>query len=467
MKSILFLSLTLSAMAFAQPSADRLPDAVTSAIDAYINRSVGTQKIPGVALGVVKDGKLIYAKGYGVANVEHKIPVTPETMFQSGSVGKAFTVIAVLMLADDRVIDLDSPIKTYIPESPPAWDRITVRHMLEHTSGMTGYPDGLDFRKDYTHKELLDLYSGIPLEFEPGTRRGYSNVAFGILGMLIEKVSGKTYGEFLQARIFGPLQMTSSRIISESDIVAGRAAGYRLVRGEIKNQEWVAPSHNNDAAGSLYLNVIDMARFEAGLREAKLLSAKGFENMWNPIITKEGATEPWGMSWSVSRENGRQLVAHSGGWQGFTANFTRYPEKGIAVIIFTNLRGASPDRLSMGVLGLVAPELSIAGAIPIKSTEPTLDALITKLVQDIAGGKPHLGLYRGAALDMMQKHADKATAEFRSYGALKGVDLVDYVKKPNGNRQVRHRLNFVQKQVILILDVDANGKVLEMDMRRE
>ncbi len=453
-------------MAFAQLPTVLLPEQAR-AIDRYLSRELEDQKIPGVAVAIVQDGKTIFRKGYGFANLEHRVPVPEKTMFQSGSVGKVFTVMAVLLLAEEGKINLEAPIGTYFAESPTAWDKITVRHMLEHTSGMTGYPDELDFRKDYTQKELLDIYLRIPLDFEPGTRRGYSNVAFGILGMLIERVSGKSYGDFLKERIFDPLQMKDSRIISEADIIPNRASGYRKANGEIKNQEWVAPSHNNDAAGSLYLNLEDMAKFEAALSQRKLLSPKMYAAMWTPIKTLEDGTEPWGMSWSVNRENGRQLIAHSGGWQGFTANFTRYPEKKLAIILFTNLRAASPDRLAFGVLGIVAPELGIAGAVPIKSAEPELDARVQKLVRDLVAEKIDSKMYSGGALEMMQKHGDKAIAEFKSYGKLKSLDLVGYEKKPNGNRNAQHRLNFEHKQVILTTNFNSDGKVYEMDVRRE
>ncbi len=460
------LFLVLSALTiYAQPT-ELLPEQ-QRALDRYLNRELESQKIPGIALAVVRDGKAIFTKGYGFANLEHKIPVSEKTMFQSGSVGKAFTVMAVLMLADEGKIDLASSIRRYIPEAPEAWQKVTVRHMLEHTSGMTGYPDELDFRKDYTPRELLDLYFRIPLAFEPGARRGYSNVAFSILGTLIERVSGKFYGDFLRERIFEPVGMKDSRIISEEDIVPNRAAGYRKVEGEIKNQEWVAPSHNTDAAGSLYLNLEDMVKFEGAIHAQKLLSPKMYREMWTPITTLEGGIEPWGMSWSVTRENGRQLIAHSGGWQGFTSNFTRYPEKKLAIVLFTNLRGASPDRLAVGILSILAPELGIAGAVPIKSTEPKFDVAVKKLVDDIVAGKIDLTMYSGAALEMMQKHGEKATAEFNSYGKLKRIELIDHEKKPNGNQNVRHRLSFDHKQIILICSFNPEGKVYEMDARRE
>jgi CubicO group peptidase (beta-lactamase class C family) len=213
-------------------------------IDAFVLGDMKKGNVPGVALGIVKKGKVMAAKGYGFANVEHHVRVTPETIFQSSSVGKQFTAVAVMLQVEDGKLALDDSITKYFTDAPPSWRPITVRHLLTHTSGLPEYWDGLlnggaepfDSRRDYSEEFLRQAFYGLPLEFEPGSRWHYSNTGYALLGFLIHRVSGRFYGDVLKERVFGPLGMRTARIISEEDIVPYRAAGYRIVKGELKKQ---------------------------------------------------------------------------------------------------------------------------------------------------------------------------------------------------------------------------------------
>src|ERR1043165_387146 len=222
-------------------------DAVQISVDKYVQSEIRTQQIPGLSVAVMNSGRIVLAKGYGLANVEHQVPVKPETIFQSGSMGKQFTATAVMMLVEEGKLSLDDKITKYFPDGPEAWRNITVRHMLTHTSGMTDYPEDFDLRRDYTEDELYQRIKTIPLAFQPGEKWSYSNLAYVMFGILIHKVSGKFFGDFPHQRIFKPLEMSTARIISEADIVPNRAAGYRLVKGELKNQDWGSPTMNTPA----------------------------------------------------------------------------------------------------------------------------------------------------------------------------------------------------------------------------
>ncbi|MBK7600959.1 MAG: beta-lactamase family protein [Acidobacteria bacterium] len=193
-------------------------NSLSSKVDEYLKAEMQNQRIPGLAVAIIKDGQVVYAKGHGMANVEHKVEVKPETIFQSGSVGKQFTAAAVMLLVEDGKIGLDDRIAKYFTDSPEHWKNITVRHLLTHTAGTTDYPPDFDFRRDYTEDELLKKAADIPLAFQPGERWSYSNMGYVMLGILIGKVTGKFYGDFLQERIFKPLGMATARIISEEDI---------------------------------------------------------------------------------------------------------------------------------------------------------------------------------------------------------------------------------------------------------
>jgi CubicO group peptidase (beta-lactamase class C family) len=324
-------------------------------IDEYVAAEMQKQHVPGVSIAVVKNGEVVRLKGYGLANVEHQVPVEPKTIFQSGSVGKQFTAMAVMMLVEDGKLNLEDPINKYFTDAPSTWSNIRVRNLLSHTSGIPDYEQGthkLDLRHDYTEDELLKFAEQLPLDFQPGDKWKYSNTGYVLLGILIHKVSGQFYGDVLHDRIFVPLGMSTARIISEADIVPNRAAGYQFVNGELKNQDWVAPKLNTTADGSLYLTAMDMTKWEAALRERRLLKASSYDQMWTSFILNDGKPANYGFGWFVSKPGGRTLIEHSGSWQGFKSYIGRWVDDGVTVIVFSNLDKANPTVIAKGVARL-------------------------------------------------------------------------------------------------------------------
>lgn len=333
-------------------------DTITAKVNEFIKSEMQKQRVPGVSLAVVKNGQVVLAKGYGLANVEHQVLVKPETIFQSGSMGKQFAATAVMLLVEEGKINLDEKIGKYLGEVPDSWKNITVRHLLTHTSGLGDYPANYDLRHDYTEAEILKLVQALPLEFQPGEKWRYSNLGYVTLGILIGKVTGKFYGDFLRERIFQPLGMTTARIISEADIVPNRAAGYELLKGEIKNQGWVAPLTNTTADGSLYLTALDMVKWDAALNGEKLLKKTSLEQMWTPVKLNDGKASSYGFGWSLSSRRGHRIIEHGGAWQGFKSFIARYPDDNLTVIFFSNLAQANPATFAHGVAGIYNPELT-------------------------------------------------------------------------------------------------------------
>ena len=317
----------------------------TDAIDTYIRAEMTKQRIPGLALLVSRGGQVIRAQGYGLANVELEVPVKPETIFQSGSVGKQFSATAVMMLVEEGKIGLEDPLTKYFPDAPPSWKKVTIRELLSHTAGFTDYPKSFDMRKDYTEAEQLKIVESIPLAFPPGTSWSYSNLGFLTLGILIHKVTGEFYGDFLEERIFRPLDMRTTRIISEADIVPNRAAGYRLVKGELKNQEWVSPTVNTTADGSLYFSIMDLAKWDVALYTEKLLKRSSLDEMWTVAKLNNGQPNSghYGFGWFVVTKNGHRVVEHEGAWQGFETQISRYVDDKLTVVVLTNLDDAKPE----------------------------------------------------------------------------------------------------------------------------
>jgi CubicO group peptidase (beta-lactamase class C family) len=318
------------------------------AVDDYVQSEMAKQHIPGLALLVSRAGQVIRAKGYGLANVELRVAVTPEAIFQSGSVGKQFTATAVMMLVEQGRIGLDDPLTKYFSDAPAAWKEVTIRELLSHTAGFGDYPKSFDMRKDYTEAEMIKIVEGIPLAFPPGTSWSYSNLGFLTLGIVIHKVTGKFYGDYLQEHIFRPLGMNTTRIISEADIVPNRAAGYRLVKGELKNQEWVSPVVNTSADGSLYFSVQDLAKWDAALYTEKLLKRSSLEQMWTVTKLKNGKPNSgdYGFGWFIENKHGHRIIEHSGGWQGFETQVSRYVDDKLTVVVLTNLGDADPEPIA-------------------------------------------------------------------------------------------------------------------------
>jgi CubicO group peptidase (beta-lactamase class C family) len=325
-------------------SAANQPDAV----DKYIQAEMAKQHVPGLSLLVSRGGQIIRAQGYGMANVELQVPVKPETIFQSGSVGKQFTATAIMMLVEEGKIGLDDPLTKYFSDAPAAWKQVTIRELLSHTAGFTDYPKSFDMRKDYTEAQLLKIVEGIPLAYPPGTNWSYSNLGFLTLGIVIHKVTGEFYGDFLQQRIFQPLGMSSTRIISEADIVPNRSAGYRLVNGELKNQEWVSPTVNTTADGALYFSILDLAKWDAALYTEKLLKRSSLDQMWTVAKLKNGKPNSgdYGFGWFIETRNGHHVVELEGAWQGFETQISRYVDDKLTVVVLTNLDEAKPAAIA-------------------------------------------------------------------------------------------------------------------------
>ena len=339
-----------------------------AAVDDYIALQLHDQHIPGLALAAIRDGQLVKSQGYGLANIELNVPVKPETVFQLGSIGKQFTATAILLLAEDGKLSLDDKIAEYFPTAPRAWKNITIRHLLNHTSGLADYTDDkyvrpgglIPLHAELTDEEIFHRFTTLPFDFKPGEKWKYSNTGYAILGFLIHKVSGQSYGDFLDARVFKPLGMTATRVISESDIIPNRAAGYLLVKNEIKNQNWVAPHWNTLADGALYSTSADMAKWDAALSAGAILKPTSYAQMWTPAPLNDGKSYPYGFAWDITEINGHRLLEHGGVWQGFTAHYARYPDDHLSVIVLTNLDGehSDPGKIAHEVAALYIPALA-------------------------------------------------------------------------------------------------------------
>lgn len=348
-------------------------------VDGWVEGFLREREVPGLALAILEKGRIIKARGYGLANVEHGVPVKSETVFQSASVGKQFTAAVILLLAQDGRLALDASITDYLHSAPSAWRGITVRHLLSHTSGIPDYEQDttwLDYRRDYTEDDLLRIFARLPLLFRAGEEWSYSNTGYILLGMVIRAVTGEYWGDVLRKRVLEPLGMQTARVISEADIVPNRAAGYRLEDGVLKNQDWVSPSLNTTADGSLYLTVLDLAKWDAALNGNALLSDSTKRLMWSPVRLNDGSPVSHGLGWFLMDEPKRRAVESDGAWQGFRSYIGRFLDDSVTVIVLANSSAMDPMQVGHTVAALYRPTVAPAQRTPIRLTARALEAYV-------------------------------------------------------------------------------------------
>ena len=436
-------------------------------VDDFVESAMRQQKVPGLALAVMRDGAVVRAKGYGLANVELDVPVKPETVFQSGSMGKQFTATAIMMLVEEGKIGLDDRITKYFPTGPGSWKDITVRRLLTHTSGIKDYTDSdLNLRQDYSEDDLLKKVESFPLDFKPGEKWSYSNSGYMLLGILIHKVTGQFYGDFLQERVFKPLGMNTTRIINEADIIPNRAAGYRLMKGQLKNQEWVSPSLNTTADGSLYFTVLDLAKWDAALYTEKLLKHSSLEQMWTPVKLNDGKTYPYGFGWFVHEMNGHKMLEHDGAWQGFTTSISRYVDDKLTVVALTNLDSlhSRPSEIVHGVAGLYVPELTPPPPPKaIEDKEPNVTMLFRNFLSATAQGKADPDMFtRQARKQWFPDRVKGWQHVLEDLGEVKSIELLER-KEEGGLRGYKYRVNFADRPVNFTLKLDRENKIAELE----
>jgi CubicO group peptidase (beta-lactamase class C family) len=321
-------------------------DAISVSIDDYIQSKMEKLHLPSVSIAVIQEGNVVKKQSYGLANIEHSIKASPDTVYQLGSLTKQFTAIAIMMLVSDGKLSLEDKIVDILPDLPTAWKDVNVRHLLNHTSGIKSYTSTETFeqtlRKDYTHQEIIDLVANEPMEFAPGANQEYNNTGFFLLGMIIEKVTDKTYNAFLTKRIFQPLGMTQTRLNDLQDIIPNRAQGYKWEENTIRHDEFVSPTQPF-SAGALVSTINDMIKWDAALRTDKILPKSVLEEMWTPTKLNNGGVAPLGFGWNAENINEHRLISHGGGIQGFRTFIARFVDDKLTVIVLINANNENGD----------------------------------------------------------------------------------------------------------------------------
>ena len=323
---------------------------------------------PGAAVAVVKAGEVIHRQGYGLANLEWAVPVQPDTVFRLASITKQFTATAIMLLQEQGKLNVNDALTKFLPDYPTSGHEITIHHLLTHTSGIKSYTD-IDnwfphkIIHDMTPQELCAVFSQIPFDFKPGTQFRYNNSGYYLLGMIIEKVSGVSYEQFMQENIFQPLGMKQSYYLNNEPIIPKRASGYARAEQGFRNANYLSMTQPY-AAGSLGSTVDDLVLWDRAVREHRLVSAATQALMFAPVTLADGKTESYGYGWALHEYRGCHFVSHGGGIHGFSTFIAQFQHEPLSIIILTNQEGFDAGGNALKIARLVL-------GLPVLVREPT------------------------------------------------------------------------------------------------
>jgi CubicO group peptidase (beta-lactamase class C family) len=461
---LLLASLALPAVAAAQPAAAAAStSSQAAAVDAVVEKAMQTRQFPAASIAVVKDGTVVLARGYGLSDVEKSIKATEQTVYQLASVTKPFTAMAILMLVEDGKLSLDGQITEILPGLPAAWAPVTVRHLLSHTSGIKSYTDVFGEKKVaesqvFTAEQILALVKDAPLTFTPGEKFAYCNTGYYLLGMIVEKASGKPYGTFVADRIFKPLGMTSTSLDDYADARPVRARGYSFDNGQTRPATHTHPSQPV-AAGALVSTVVDLAKWDAALTSRKLLKPASYDLMWTAMRFSSGTASHYALGWEVQPYRTRPRQSHGGGITGFSTFLARFPDDKVTVIALVNQSGGAGQALANGVAEIYVPALKANAPKPITDPDPTVTAFLKQALTSAAGGTIDPEWLTPAFRSFLLPDRIKQGPDMMGrHGPLQAFELMEDTTR-DGRRVRIYRATFGTTPVRAQFMLSADGKI--------
>jgi D-alanyl-D-alanine carboxypeptidase len=320
---------------------------------------VESGKTAGLSIGVAKGDEVLLAEGYGSANLELSVPASADTVYRIGSVTKQFTAAAIMLLIEEGKVGLEDSMTKWLSDYPMQGHVVTVRQLLQHTSGIRSFTSLPSFpkelRRDMDREEMLARIRDEPFDFPPGERFQYNNSGYYLLGVIIEEASGKTYEEFLTERFFGPLEMEATMMGKWGRIISNRASGYSGWGGEFSNAPSVSMTQPF-AAGALVSTVEDLMKWVHGLATGEVLSAESWETMTTRGALEDGKAIPYGCGVFVKRLAGRSAIRHGGGIKGFRSELIYFPKSGHTVVVLANMESVSANKIAEAVAEVVFGE---------------------------------------------------------------------------------------------------------------
>ena len=435
-------------------------------IDSYVQAQMASQHIPGLSLVVNFNGETSLRKGYGVSNIATSTPASATTVFRIGSITKQFTATAIMLLVQEGRVSLDDKLSRFLPTAPASWSAITIRQLLQHTSGLPrDLPPSLLAQIDPNALPSIDgliaLAGQVPLENQPGAVHSYSNMGYHLLGFVIEKASGQYFANYLQQRVFAPLGMTSADVIRTTKPVPTMATGYL----------WDGRAHQSasgffltpglvEAEGNLQMSAVDLAKWDESLLTERILTRASMDQMWTPAVLNDGTKVPYGFGWSLQEINKRPYTGHNGAVEGFTSSIERHTLEGVSIIVLDNLNGGAVSRINAGVAAILKPELAWVSATDPK---PATGLLLRSLVDEVKRG----GLVVDDRFAPQVKAAlvPQVVAQFVNFfKPWASIDEVAYIDQSSvdGGTMARYIVRGKNEQLLIGFALDENGKVAHL-----
>jgi len=430
-------------------------------VDDLVHGEMKRQHIPGLTLGIVRDGKLVDKRAYGVADLELNVPMKADDIFEIGSITKQFTGMAVLMLMEEGKVGLEDSISKYIPEAKENWKDIKIRHLLYQTSGLPDYVliPGVGLVDTFDRKKFFEAITQVPLDYQPGLAWAYSNTNYALLGFVIEKAAGMPYSRFMSERIFKPLGMTNTRMYEPTEIVPNRAHGY------LENEGRLLVFHGGasiQSDGAILSNVEDMAKWDAALAQGKLLKPESYKLMWSPATLNSGRGRPYGVGWNLTQHGATPYVGHAGNSVGYSAGFARFLDPKLTVIVMGNVYAFSGELFARQIAEILEPKLK---AVPPKEAgsdpDPTRTQRVLAILAALAAGKTDDTVLEP---DVTAPLKTSRAAAFPGYRPFAKIDHIGFVSEESQgqDRWLTYRVQTPQRWFTVRVLYSPAGKAAQV-----
>lgn len=457
----IYFFFVLLSFAFSTVRADQL--------DKFIGEQIKERNIPGLSIAVIKDGKVIKSNGYGLANLELRVPAAQNTIYEIGSISKQFASEALMLLVEDGKVNLDEPINKYLPASAPAtWQKITVRDLLNHTSGLKDWTEIKDFsyRREYSAEEFVALIKDYPLLYQPRDNWSYSNTNLPLVGIIVEKASGKTFEEFVTERILKPLNLPSIRFKHQSDVVPNRATGYEWRTNKWENGEPFRPKIIA-ASGGILATATDLAKWWEAVLHGKIVNQTSLEQMLQPAKLNDGRSVAHGFAFFIDTFNGHKVIQHFGSTVGGFGSIARYyPKENLTLAIIGNLEdgGFGAEYISKRVADFYIPGAFIGGLKATGEETPNQTNNFLQILKDIAENKNSESLstsYAARISENFRRQTGENLKQMKSFDYLgsEKITAEHFVLDPTLTKVFYYKMMLPDKIFYYHFRVNKDGKI--------
>lgn len=431
-------------------------------VDTFMRSQLSERHIPGAAVAVIKNGRVVKLGSYGLASLEFNAPVTADTVFEIGSVSKQMTAAGIMLLVEEGKVGLDEKVSKYLQGTPEAWRDVTVRNLLTHSAGIKSYSslDGFALLKRLKIDSFIKLLSPYSLEYPVGERNIYSNTGFTLLAYIIESVSGRQYSDFMQERIFRPLGMTKTTDRDPQFIVKNRATGYEWNGTRYAGRDWDLTDLKG--AGSIVSTVGDLVKWDAALSGNTFLKPSSKAEMWKQFTFNNGTLSQYGFGWRISDIRGHKLIGHTGQTSGFGAANFRYPDQNVNVIVLTNQGDGLGGQIASGIAKLYIPSMSLAAMKLATDSDNGQTHRVLKALTARLANEPDRTLMTAELVQALSTPSSKATnARLASFGTIKKFEPVGTTISA-GRTSYLYRADTGRRLFLWRVAFAADGMISEM-----